>query len=334
MTKILAFCAATAEKLPSSAPEVLAAARKLSEEMGNSVVQALLVGPDVEKHGETLIRRGADEIFVVSDPRLEHHQGEVVLGAVEQAVDGLSPDVILFPHDDLSGGHVAPRLAYRLQTGIVTDCTGFDVQDGTIRWLRPVYGGKAMAYMIASGPVQLATVRALAFEPLPADSTRQGQVQALEVDLESITPQVPLVDQIVEEEEFAGLSLDQADVIVSGGRGMEDEENFAQLRKLADVLGAAVGGSRPAADLGWVPHSHLVGQTGKIVAPNLYIAVAISGAPQHMSGAGSSRTIVAINKDEDAPIFKMAHIGVVDEWQNVLPAMIEELRKAVSEHGG
>ena len=136
-----------------------------------------------------------------------------------------------------------------------------------------------------------------------------------------------LVDQIVEEEEYGGLSLDQADIIVSGGRGIVGEEGFAKLRELADVLGAAVGGSRPAADLGWVPHSHLVGQTGKIVAPNLYLAVAISGAPQHMSGAGPSRTIVAINKDKDAPIFRVAHIGVVDEWENVIPAMIEELKK-------
>jgi electron transfer flavoprotein alpha subunit len=146
----------------------------------------------------------------------------------------------------------------------------------------------------------------------------------------SLSPQVPIVDQIVAEEEFEGLSLDQANVIVSGGRGMEAKDNFAVLRKLANVLGAAVGGSRPAADLGWVPHSHLVGQTGKIVAPNLYVAVAISGAPQHMAGAGSARTIVAINKDEDAPIFKVAHIGVVDEWQNVLPTMIEECAKVVS----
>jgi electron transfer flavoprotein alpha subunit len=327
MTNILTFCAASAENLPSASLEVLAAARKLSDKLGKVNVQSLLLGSDVEVHGETLVQHGADEVLLVSHPSLNRHEGEVMLGVLEAAVQQASPGVILFPHDELGGGHIAPRLAHRLGTGIVTDCTDFDVQNGTIRWLRPVYGGKAMAYMIASGPVQLATMRALALEPLPADPARQGQVQALEIDVASISPQVPIVDQIVAEEEFEGLSLDQANIIVSGGRGMEAKENFAVLRELANILGAAVGGSRPAADLGWVPHSHLVGQTGKIVAPNLYIAVAISGAPQHMAGAGSAKTIVAVNKDEDAPIFKVAHIGVVGEWQKVLPTMIEECKK-------
>jgi electron transfer flavoprotein alpha subunit len=327
MKNILIFCAATAESVPSSSYELLAAGRALERQLKDANVRAVLVGADVEKHGEALMQRGADQVLVVSHPRLERHEGEVMLGAMERIVEQTSPAIILFPHDELSGGYIAPRLAYRLGTGIVTDCTGFDVQDGAIRWIRPVYGGKALAYMVASGEVQLATMRALAFEPLPADSARRGQVQSLEIDVASISSQVHLVDQIVEEEEYGGLSLDQADVIVSGGRGMLDEEGFAKLRELADVLGAAVGGSRPAADLGWVPHSHLVGQTGKIVAPNLYLAVAISGAPQHMSGAGPSRTIVAINKDKDAPIFRVAHIGVVDDWESVIPAMIEELKK-------
>jgi electron transfer flavoprotein alpha subunit len=253
---------------------------------------------------------------------------ELPRASLETVVGQFSPDVILLPHDDLSGGNVGPRLAYRLGTGIVTDCTGFEVADGAIRWLRPVYGGKAMAYMVASGPVQVATMRSRAFEPLPADPARQGAVQTLEIDVDAIPSQVSLVERT--QEEMEGISLDQAQVIVSGGRGMEDTEGFSVLKDLAEILGAAVGGSRPAADLGWVSHSQLIGQTGKIVAPNLYIAVAISGAPQHMSGAGSSKTIVAINKDEDAPIFKVAHIGVVDEWQNVIPALKETLKEMLS----
>ncbi len=329
MANVLTFCAASAEKLPSSSLEILAAARALSDQLEDGTVQALLVGVDVDGHADTLIQHGADEVFVVSHPSLESGQDELMLKVAEAAVEQLSPVVLLLPHDELGGGHVGPRLAHRLGTGIVTDCTGFEVQEGRIRWLRPVYGGKAMAYMTAAGPVQVATTRALAFEPLGADPDRQGQVQALDIDVASLTPRISLVERIVEEEEFEGLSLDQADIIVSGGRGMEEKESFASLRDLADILGAAVGGSRPAADLGWVPHSHLVGQTGKIVAPNLYIAVAISGAPQHMSGAGSSKMIVAINKDEDAPIFKVAHMGIVDEWENVVPALIEECKKAV-----
>jgi electron transfer flavoprotein alpha subunit len=299
----------------------------LSDQLGGGDVQTLLVGSGVADHASALIQRGADGVFVVDDPRLKDLQAELLLGTVEQAVDLLSPDIVVFPHDQLSGGHVAPRLARRLKTGIVTDCTGLEVRDGTIRWLRPVYGGKAMAYMIATGPIQMATMRALAFEPLEPDASRGGTTEALDVDLGALSVQVPVVDQIVEEEEFAGRSIDRADIIVSGGRGMGDEEGFENIKQLAEVLDAAIGGSRPAADSGWVPHSHLVGQTGKIVAPQLYVAIGISGAPQHMSGAGSAKTIVAINKDEDAPIFKAAHIGVVEEWENIIPTLIEELKK-------
>ena len=178
-----------------------------------------------------------------SHPRLQYHEADVVLGALETVVQQLSPDVILFPHDELSGGNVGPRLAYRLGTGIVTDCIGFEVEGDTIRWLRPVYGGKAMAYMVASGPVQLATMRSRAFEPLPSDSARQGQVQTLEleIDVDSIPSPVSLVERT--QEEMEGISLDQAQIIVSGGRGMEDEEGFSVLEHLAKVLGAAIGGS-------------------------------------------------------------------------------------------
>ena len=323
----LTFCAISGEELPRAPLEALAAARRLSEELGGTAVQALLVGADVAEHASALIQHGADQVFVVSDPRLERLEEDLLLQTVEKAAERLSPEVIIFPHDERSGGNVAPRLAYRLKTGVVTDCSGFEVQDGSVRWLRPVFGGKALAYMTASGPVQLATMRSLSFEPLPADESREGSVQNLDVDLAAISPDVAVVDMIVEEEALEGPSLDRADIIVSGGRGMGDEEGFQYIKDLADVLDAAVGGSRPAADTGWVPHSRLVGQTGKIVAPNVYIAVGISGAPQHMSGAGSSRTIVAINKDEDAAIFRQAHIGIIDEWENVLPTLIDALKE-------
>lgn len=325
---ILTFCAVSGDELPSPPLEALAAASHLSEELGWGTVHTLLVGADVAQHATALIEHGADQVLIADDSRLELLEEELLLKTVEEAVEQLSPDVIIFPHDERSGGNVAPRLAYRLKTGIVTDCTGFQINEGSIRWLRPVYGGKAMAYMVAAGPVQIASMRALAFEPLEPDASREGTTKLLDVDLEAVSVQVPIVDEIVAEEEFAGRSLDRADIVVSGGRGMGDEEGFESIKRLAEVLDAAIGGSRPAADSGWVPHSHLVGQTGKIVAPQLYIAVAISGAPQHMSGAGSSKTIVAINKDEDAPIFKAAHVGLIDEWENVIPALIEELKES------
>jgi electron transfer flavoprotein alpha subunit len=274
-----------------------------------------------------LVQCGADEVIIASHSRLQHHEADLIRGVVENAVREFSPSVIILPHDEL-GSEIGPRLAYPLRAAIITDCVGFKLEAGVIHWLRPVYGGKAMAYMTAAGPLQIATVRSRAFEPLPADSARQGSVHTLDIDVEALSSPVSLVDKV--QEEIEGISLDVAQIIVGGGRGLGDEEGFAALEELAQVLGAATAGSRPAADLGWVPHSNLIGQTGKIVAPNLYIAVGISGAPQHMAGASSSKTIVAINKDEDAPIFKVAHIGVVDQWQEVVPSLAEELKGMLS----
>jgi electron transfer flavoprotein alpha subunit len=328
MTKILTFCTASAGTFPRSSLEVLAAGRQLASRVGTGHVQALLQGPDVEAYGEPLLHRGADEVFIVNHSRLQYHEADVMLGVLEEVVRLLSPNVVLLPHDELAGGNLGPRLAHRLGAGIVTDCTGFEVEGDAIRWLRPVYGGKAMAYMVCSGPVQLATTRARAFEPLPADPARQGQIQNLEINVDSSPSAVSLVERT--QEEMEGISLDQAQIIVSGGRGMGDKEGFSVLEDLAEILGAAVGGTRAAADMGWILHSQLIGQTGKIVGPNLYIAVAISGAPQHMAGAGSSRTIVAINKDEDAPIFKVARIGLVGRWQDVIPAFTKTCKELLS----
>lgn len=331
MTSVLAFCTATVTSIPRSALEVVAAARSLAQQLGGVPAQALLLGAGVEQQAYTLIRHGADGVFLVDHPSLASLEDEVALGVAESVVRQTVPQVVLFPHDDLAGGHVAPRLAYRLKTGVVTDCTGFAVQDHEIRWLRPVYGGKAMAYFRAQGPIQVVTIRARAFEPLPADPSRRGEVRPVDINPETFLPAVRVAERVETAEAEEGPSLDRAEIIVSGGRGMGSAEGFQVLHDLARVLGAAVGGSRPAADMGWVPHSHLVGQTGKIVAPKLYIAVGISGATQHMAGAGSSKTIVAINKDPDAPIFKLAHIGVVSEWEKVIPPLIQIFREMRSQ---
>jgi electron transfer flavoprotein alpha subunit len=324
---ILACCVATRVSVPRSALELLSAARSLSQQLGQIPVQALLIGFEVKEHASTLIRHGADEVLLAEHPRLEHPEDEVVLRLVEEVFRQFTPQVVLFPHDELSGGHVAPRLAHRLKAGIVTDCTGFEVQDGEIRWLRPVYGGKAMAFFRAKGTVQIATIRSRAFEPLPEEPLRQGEVRELDVAMEDFVPSAAVIERVETVEVEKGPSLDRAEIIVSGGRGMGSAEGFKVLYELAELLKAAVGGSRPAADMGWVPHSRLIGQTGKIVAPKLYIAVGISGASQHMVGASSSKTIVAINKDPDAPIFKLAHIGVVGEWEKIIPPLIQAIKE-------
>jgi len=340
MTNVLAFCfvsdlrepQSNDQELPRPALETLAAARQLRDKWGAGEVQALLIGPRADAHPATLLHHGADRVLVASHSRLQSHAADVrepqsneaALQATQAAVQRLSPAAVILPHNDL-GAEVGARLAFRLKTGIVTDCVDLKVQGGQVFWLRPVYGGKATACMTTGGPLQLATIRSRAFEPLPADTGRHGAVETLDWPMDTALSGLSLVERV--QEVATGISLDVAQTIVSGGRGIGDAESFAALKELAQVLGAAVAGSRPAADLGWVPHSNLVGQTGKIVAPNLYIAVGISGAPQHMAGAGSSKTIVAVNKDPDAPIFKVAHIGVVEEWQKVLPTLIQACKE-------
>lgn len=330
MTGILVFSLVSAEGLPSPGLELVAAAERLREKLGDGIVQVALLGPDAESYGEMLIHHGADEVFIASSPELKSYNTELILAVLEAATRRISPDVILFPADAV-GGEIAPRLAYRLGAGIVTDCVGFEVdaESGHIRWLRPVYGGNAMAFMVARGPVQIATFRQRAFEPLPEDPSRRGKVQALEVELEPAMARVSLVEEVREEVE--GISLDEAEIVIGGGRGIGDPEGFSDLETLAQILEGAVGSSRPPADSGWVPHGKLIGQTGKIVSPNLYIAIGISGAPQHMAGISSAKTIVAINKDEDAPIFKVAHLGVVDNWRQVVPALIRACRELVGD---
>jgi len=328
MTGILVFSLASAEGLPRSSLELVAAAEQLREKLGDRIVQVALLGQGAESCAETLIHHGADEVLVASSPELQSYKTELILEVLEAVIERVSPAVVLFPADTV-GGEIAPRLAYRLGAGIVTDCVGFelDAESRRIRWLRPVYGGKAMAYMVANGPVQIATFRQRAFEPLPEDTSRQGKVQALQVELEPAMAPVSLVEEVREEVE--GISLDEAEIVISGGRGMGGPEAFSELETMAEILQGAVGSSRPPADSGWVPHAKLIGQTGKILSPNLYIAVGISGAPQHMAGIAAAKTIVAINKDEDAPIFKVAHLGVVDDWRQVVPALIRACRELV-----
>lgn len=330
---ILVFSLASTEGLPRSSLELVAAAEQLRDKLGDGIVQVALLGPDAESYAETLIHHGADEVLVASSPELEGYRTELILAVLEAAIKQVSPAVILFPAD-VVGGEIAPRLAYRLGAGIVTDCVGFEVdaESGHIRWLRPVYGGKAMAFLVARGPVQIATFRQRAFEPLPEDPSRQGKVQALEVELEPAMAAhrsggVSLVEEV--REEIEGISLDEAEIVIGGGRGMGGPESFSELETLAQILQGAVGSSRPPADSGWVPHARLIGQTGKILGPDLYIAIGISGAPQHMAGISSAKTIVAINKDEDAPIFKVAHLGVVGDWRQVVPALIRACRELV-----
>jgi electron transfer flavoprotein alpha subunit len=220
---------------------------------------------------------------------------------------------------------LAPRLAYRLGAGLVTDCVDFAIRDGRCIFIKPVYGGKALAHLRVTTPVALATVRPRTQEPFPADTRRIAERVIVAPQIESIPRETTVIDR--SEEEGEEVNLEDAKVVVSGGRGMGSSEAFRQLKKLAKILGGAVGASRTAVDAGWVPPSHQVGQTGKIVAPDVYFAVGISGSSQHIAGMGGSKIIVAINRDPEAPILRIANLGVIEDYRNVLPALIDEFSK-------
>jgi electron transfer flavoprotein alpha subunit len=266
--------------------------------------------------------RGASPAYVWEDPLYEQAAAEAGLRAVEAAVKASGADLVLFPADS-RGREWAPRLAARLGAGICTECTGVEVAGDTLRCQRPVFGGKATAVVELTSPVKVVGVRAGVLAA-PAASAG-GSPTALAVDTSGSERWPRRVEKVAEAS--TGPSLQDAKIIVSGGRGLGGAENFAILKELADVLGAAVGASRAAVDEGWVPASWQIGQTGKTVRPDLYIAVGISGASQHMAGVAAAKNIAAINTDKDAPIFEQARLGLVGDYREVLPPLIAACRE-------
>ena len=307
--------------------ESLAEARRLAAESGGTV-GAVLIGPAGGEEAERLAQHGADLVLRVEDAALERYAPESYAGAVAAAVRAASPEVLLLAAT-AQGRDLAPRAAARLHAGLASDCVGFSwAADGGLVARRPVFAGKAFG-TVAFGKArpQIASVRPNTFTPLAPDTARKASVES--VALGDVNVRARVVGFEASEGEVADLT--EANIIVSGGRAMGGPENFELLRKLSKVLGATLGASRAAVDAGWIDHSHQVGQTGKVVNPTLYFAIGISGAIQHLAGMSSSRTIVAINKDKDAPIFKVASYGVVGDLYQVVPALTTELEKALKE---
>jgi len=236
----------------------------------------------------------------------------------------VSPRLVLMGQSDI-GKDLGPKLAFRLKAGLTMDVVDLSVDGDKLIATKPVYGGNARATYETSADIQMATVRAKAFDALAPDSSRQGSVTPLDVSVDPANLKVKVTD--VRKEESTGIRMEDAPVIVSGGRGFGGPEPFEQLEELAKILGGAVGASRAVCDAGWLPHSFQVGLTGKTVTPELYIAIAISGASQHMAGCSGSKTIVSINKDADCNIFKESRYGVVGAWEEVLPAFIDACRE-------
>ena len=277
----------------------------------------------IRRGGQEAIAYGADEAHLVADPLLVEDHPEILLQAMEGLTQELEPQAILFI-GRTSTLEIAPRLAYRLKTGCVLDCVAIQVDQGDLMLTKPVYGGKAVARFAARRP-PVVVVRTRTMDPAEADSTRQGEIKTFSVSLDSSLIATEVVERVSEEGE--GASLEDATVIISGGRGMGGPEPYQLLEELARLLNGSVGASRAACDLGWVPASWQIGQTGKKVAPQLYLAVGISGASQHLVGIAGAKHVVAINTDPNAPIFTVAELGVVEDYQNVVPHLIEALQQ-------
>lgn len=293
---------------------LLGAARPLA---GPGRVVAAAVGEGADRAAAVLLAHGADAVYTA-----EGAAGEAAVDAVEAACRRSGARLVLFP-GDLDGRDWAPRVAWRLGAGLVSECTGWRLQEGRLEFLRPVYGGKALAVEAVLAEPVMAVVRPGTFPVPPADAGRRGEVLALEVP--AAGRGTVLVERVAEVE--SGPSLEDARIVVAGGRGLGGPENFQLLKELADVLGAALGASRAAVDEGWVPASWQIGQTGRSIRPELYVAVGISGASQHMAGVAGAKTIVAINTDPSAPIFEQAHLGVVGDYRQILPPLIAALRE-------
>jgi electron transfer flavoprotein alpha subunit len=303
--------------------EVLGAARRVADQMGQPV-QAALLGSGVEGLAKDLIAHGADQVYLVDDPLLESYSTDGYTAAMQKVVAQADPSAVLGGQTDM-GRDLIPRLAFRLGSTAAMDCLNVLSQDGKLAVERPCYGGNARAVHSFSTSPALATIRSKAQDPLERDESRQGQVTKVDAGLDAAA----IRDKITAHQEVAeeGIRLEDADVIIAGGRGIGNAEGFAALEELAKVLGGAVGASRTACDNGWRPVSEQIGLTGKIVGPTLYFAIGISGASQHMAGCSGSKNIVAINKDPEAIVFKSSRFGIVEDYKKVMPALLEACKK-------
>jgi electron transfer flavoprotein alpha subunit len=307
--------------------ELLGKGRELADARGGELA-AVLLGSNLGDAGRKLIEHGADTVYVVDHPALAQYLDEPYANAVAALIEKHKPEIVLTGATSV-GRSLIPRVAIQARTGLTADCTGLEIDDeeGLLLQTRPAFGGNIMATIVCPRHrPQMATVRHKVMTALRPDPGREGAVVEESLDpglFETRTEFVEFVKDLTQT-----VNIVDADIIVSGGRGIGGPESFELLEKLADVLGGAVGASRAAVDAGWIPYSHQVGQTGKTVQPKLYVACGISGAVQHLAGMQSSDVIVAINKDPDAPIFKVATYGIVGDVKEVVPLLTRKLSAA------
>lgn len=316
-------------RLATIAKELLGCGRKLADDLEEEL-SAVILGDGVADLAQEAIAYGADKVYIADNPLLKDYRTESYTDTMEVIVKQAMPRILLLGQTSI-GRDLAPRLAFRLETSATTDCIelAIDADSNKLLQTKPVYGGNAMATFTSEYYPQIATIRAKVYSPLEADTSRQGEVTAVDIKMESMPVRTRVLEKVLQIKE--GIRLEDAAVVISGGRGIGSAEGFKQLGELAGLLKGVVGASRPPCDNGWVQDSAQIGLTGKITAPELYFAIALSGSSQHISGCSGARNIIAINRDAEANIFNIARFGIVGDWKKVLPAFTERVRELLAE---
>jgi electron transfer flavoprotein alpha subunit len=327
---VLTYGEVSAGELSPVSLELLGIGRRLADTRGEEL-SMVLIDREAGSCSRDAVAYGADRVYVIEDAPADCFEGACFAAIMEKlCADTIKPAVVLLGQS-VTGRDLAPRIAFRLKAGLVTDCIGLDLDPQTRNLVatKPVSGGNVLAtYTVKQAGPQIASIRRRAMETPERDDGRQGQIVSLPAGVDASAVRTTLVERVLQEQS-EGPSLESAEIVVAGGRGIDSAEDFQRYIAdgLAGALGAAVGGTRGAVDAGLISEQQQVGLTGKIVGPNLYFAVGLSGAIQHMAGCSGSKNIVAINTDENAQIFRFAKFGIVGDYKQVLPALTEKLEE-------
>jgi len=317
----------TEGRLAMVTAELIGEGRRLADELDTDV-SVVLIGHEIEDLAERAAGYGADRVFVVEHPTLKRYRTQPFTNVLTGLINQHKPEIVLIGATTM-GRDLASRVAARIKAGLTADCTELTINAETklLEQTRPAFGGNVMATILCEFTrPQMATVRPKVMAPLELDESREAELIHIPVSIEEKSIATKIIE-VIKDDSGSQVNLTEADIIVSGGRGLGDPKYFALIEELAETIGGAVGASRATVDAGWIPATHQVGQTGKTVHPKLYIACGISGAVQHLAGMSSSDCIVAINKDPDAPIFGVAHYGIVGDLFEVIPAMIAAIKE-------
>ncbi|MGG1674994.1 electron transfer flavoprotein subunit alpha/FixB family protein [Neobacillus sp. NRS-1170] len=319
MRKVLVLTEAKAGNLRGVSLEVLTAAQRIAE--GGEII-AIAIGSDATHYAKVLGKHGANKVYIIGNTELDVYTTDGYSQALRQVIDDVEPDAILFPHTAI-GKDLAPRLAARFGLGLVSDIIDVQIENGDVLFTHPIYSGKAFQKKKVVSGIPFATVRPNNIPLNEVDGTIE--IVRFNVELKDLRT---IVKEVVRKT-TGGVDLSEAKIVISGGRGVKSADGFKPLQELAEVLGGAVGASRGACDAEYCDYSLQIGQTGKVVTPDLYIACGISGAIQHLAGMSNSKVVVAINKDPEAPIFQIADFGIVGDLFEVIPLLTEEFKKVL-----